>query len=141
MSPRTGPILAVAAFVFLASEGGAMAQTPPTSTAPDGNAITHAPPTSAPPTSSSLVPTPLQLTPAQKTSILDAIRRDARAASPVSFVAAVGAPVPPSIELYMLPDNALMTVPEAKVVKYTVVQNQVVLVDPTTMRVVDVLSL
>ena len=47
--------------------------------------------------------------------------------------------VPPSIELYLLPDNALAEVPEAKAVKYTVVQNQVVLVDPTTMRIIDVL--
>ncbi len=47
--------------------------------------------------------------------------------------------VPPSIELYMLPDNALAEVPEAKSVKYTVLQNQVVLVDPTNMRIVDVL--
>jgi hypothetical protein len=30
-------------------------------------------------------------------------------------------------------------VPAAKTVKYTMVQNQVVLVDPTTMRVVDVI--
>jgi hypothetical protein len=140
MSPRTGPLATIAAFAFLIVAGGAtgsvMAQTPPTSTAPDSGTITHAPTTSP-----SALPTQLQLTAAQKASILNAIRHDARAASPVSFVATIGAPVPPSIELYMLPDNALMTVPEAKVVKYTVVQNQVVLVDPTTMRVVDVLAL
>ena len=61
-------------------------------------------------------------------------------ASPVNFVASVGAPVPPSIELYLLPDGVLAQVPEAKVVKYTTVQNQIVLVDPTTMRIVDVIS-
>jgi hypothetical protein len=40
----------------------------------------------------------------------------------------------------VLPDRALATVPEARSVKYTVVQKQIVLVDPTTMRVVDVIS-
>ena len=46
---------------------------------------------------------------------------------------------PPVIELYILPESALVTAPEAKGVKYTMVQNQIVLVDPTTMRVVDVI--
>ena len=52
---------------------------------------------------------------------------------------AIGAQVPPVTELYFLPDNALATAPEAKGVKYTAAQNRVVLVDPTTMRVVDVI--
>ena len=68
------------------------------------------------------------------------MRQDsAKAASPVNFIASVGAPVPPSIELYVLPDSILAQLPEAKAVKYTVVQNQIVLVDPTTMRVVEVI--
>jgi hypothetical protein len=67
------------------------------------------------------------------------VRKDSKTASSVNFVVAVGAPVPPSIELYMLPDVALAEIPVAKLVKYTTVQNQVVLVDPTTMRVVDVI--
>jgi hypothetical protein len=48
--------------------------------------------------------------------------------------------VPPATELYFLPDGALASVPEANSVKYTVAQNRVVLVDPKTMRVVDVIS-
>jgi hypothetical protein len=82
----------------------------------------------------------LQLTPTQKTAILDAVRQDGgKAAAPTNFVVSVGAPVPPQLELYVLPDRALTTVPDARSVKYTVVQNQIVLVDPTTMRVVDVI--
>ena len=82
----------------------------------------------------------LRLTPEQKTAIFDAVRAaDAKITAPMKVPAAVGAPVPPSIELYILPDRALATVPEAKGVKYTMIQNQVVLVDPTTMRVVDVI--
>ena len=44
------------------------------------------------------------------------------------------------MELYILPDNALMAAPAAKGFKYTVVQKQVVLVDPINMRVVDVID-
>jgi hypothetical protein len=82
----------------------------------------------------------LRLTAAQKAAILDAIRRGGnKASSPVDFLTSPGAPVPPSIELYNLPDSALTEVPEAKIVKYTRVHDQVVLVDPTTMRVVEAL--
>jgi hypothetical protein len=84
---------------------------------------------------------PLRLTEAQKTTIAAAVRK---ANKPIdaqpSFVASIGAPVPPAIELHVLPDDALTQVPQAKMVKYTVVKNQLVLVDPTTMRVVDIIS-
>jgi hypothetical protein len=86
-------------------------------------------------------PAQLQLTPAQMTAILNAVREKSASVRPstTGFSVAVGEMVPPSIELYLLPDNALAEVPEAKAVKYTVVQNQVVLVDPTTLRIIDVL--
>jgi len=87
-------------------------------------------------------PGQLQLSPAQKTAILNAVRqKGSTVRAPASnFSVAVGEMVPPSIELYILPDQALAEVPEAKSVKYTVVQNQVLLVDPTNMRIVDVLK-
>ena len=40
----------------------------------------------------------------------------------------------------ILPDAALAQVPAAKTVKYTVVKNQLLLIDPTNMRVVDIIS-
>jgi hypothetical protein len=84
--------------------------------------------------------TELRLTEAQRSAIAAAVRRENKAAEPsVSFVASVGAPVPPVIELYLLPDAILADVPAAKRVKYTVVKNQVVLVDPTNMRVVEII--
>jgi Protein of unknown function (DUF1236) len=83
----------------------------------------------------------LQLTPEQKTVIYDAVRpADGKVKAPGNVPATVGAEVPPATELYFLPDGALATAPEAKAIKYTVAQNRVVLVDPTTMRVVDVIS-
>jgi len=83
----------------------------------------------------------LRLSDTQKSAIAEAVRRENKAVEPPpSFVVSVGAPVPPAIELYMLPDAVLAEVPAAKTVKYTVVKNQLVLVDPTTMRVVEVIS-
>ena len=82
----------------------------------------------------------LQLTPEQKAAIFDAVRpAEGKVKAPGNVPATVGAQVPPATELYFLPDNALATAPEAKGIKYTVAQNRVVLVDPTTMRVVDVI--
>lgn len=84
--------------------------------------------------------TQLRLSETQKGAIAEAVRRANKAINPPpSFVAQVGAPVPPAIELHLLPDDVLANVPAAKVVKYTVVKNQLVLIDPTTMRVVDVI--
>lgn len=84
--------------------------------------------------------TQLRLSETQKSAIAEAVRRENKAVeTPPSFVVSVGAPVPPAIELYILPDAVLAEVPAAKSVKYTMVKNQLVLVDPTTMRVVEVI--
>src|SRR5262245_10214283 len=122
------------ALALVAGSGMAIAQTPPATPGGVDDSITHP----APPARSI---SQFQRTPAQRTTILNAVRQgSAKVASPVNFVASVGAPVPPSIELYLLPDGVLAQVPEARVVKYTTVQNKIVLVDPTTMRIVDVIS-
>ena len=123
-------ILAIAAVT-----GVTVAQTPPTIPGSQRDAITE--PGTPPAPSPSLK---FQLTNAQRATIANAVRRDGgKPASRVGFAASVGAAVPPQIELYILPDAALAAVPDAKIVKYTMVQNQIVLVDPTTMRVVDVI--
>jgi hypothetical protein len=81
----------------------------------------------------------IQLDAKQKAAIVNAVR-DVRNAPPGhSFNVSVGAQVPPSIELYYLPIAALSQAPEAQALKYTMVQNQVVLVDPTNMRIVEVI--
>jgi hypothetical protein len=85
-------------------------------------------------------PTQWRLTEAQRSAISVAVKRDRKAAEPsVSFVPSVGAPVPPAIELYLLPDTILAEVPAARSVKYTVMKNQLILVDPTNMRIVDII--
>jgi Protein of unknown function (DUF1236) len=82
----------------------------------------------------------LQLTQEQKVAIAGAVRpAEAKVKTSGNIPVVVGAEVPPATELYFLPDDALASVPEAKGIKYTVAQNRVVLVDPTRMRVVEVI--
>jgi len=120
--------------VFMTGMELAAAQGPPPTVGPADETVMHGPPT--------LNAAQLALTGAQKALIQENVRRESgKPASPINFEAAIGAPVPPSLELYLLPDGVLRAVPEAKIVKYTVVRNKIVLVDPTNMRVVDVIDL
>ncbi len=82
-----------------------------------------------------------ELTAPQRAAILQAVKHDDRKITVPSGIApTVGAELPPSLELYMLPDTVLAEIPAAKQYKYTRIQDKVVLVDPTNMRIVDVLS-
>ena len=83
----------------------------------------------------------IQLDAAQRAAIITAVRDVKNAPPGHSFNISVGAQVPSSIELYYLPIAALSQAPEVRALKYTMVQNQVVLVDPTNMRIVDVIRL
>ena len=86
---------------------------------------------------------PLALTPAERTAILDAVRRDSakpNSKMPPDSAVSVGVQLPASIALKILPDAALAQAPAAKTVQYTVIGNQVILVDPTNMRVVDIIN-
>jgi hypothetical protein len=85
-------------------------------------------------------PSQLKLSPAQRTAILNAVlQNSAKITPPTNFQAAIGGPVPASIELYTLPSSAMSPSPELQSLKYTMAQNQVVLIDPKTMRVVDII--
>jgi hypothetical protein len=77
----------------------------------------------------------LELTPAQKSAIYQAVQKDRSKVAPSQFATNVGAEVPPMIELYTLPDEVLANNPVTKFYKFTRVGDQVVLVDPTKMRV------
>jgi Protein of unknown function (DUF1236) len=80
------------------------------------------------------------LTASQRSAIYAEVTKDKSKASPKNFSPVAGADVPPMIELYTLPDDAVADVPAAKMYKYTMVENKVVLVDPTRMRVIDVIG-
>jgi hypothetical protein len=80
------------------------------------------------------------LTPAQRSAIYAEVSKDPSKSSPQHFSPVIGADVPPMIELYTLPDDTLAAAPAAKLYKYTMVENKVVVVDPTKMRIVDVIG-
>jgi hypothetical protein len=81
-------------------------------------------------------PQKLELTAAQRNAIYAAVTKDRTKVAPQPFSTAVGADVPPMIELYSLPDDAVAENPAAEFYKYTMVEGEVVLVDPTKMRVI-----
>jgi hypothetical protein len=83
----------------------------------------------------------LQLSVAQKTAIFQSVTKEkVKSPPPANAQLSIGAQVPSTIELYPLPANVVSQVPAAKQYKYTVAQNQVVLVDPASMKVVDIIK-
>jgi hypothetical protein len=52
----------------------------------------------------------------------------------------VGAPIPREVAVYDFPEDAYIEVPELRRYRYVYVNNRLVLVDPATSRVVDVIS-
>jgi Protein of unknown function (DUF1236) len=82
----------------------------------------------------------LILSPAQRQAIYEEVSKDKSKVAPKDFSPVIGGDVPPMIELYALPDDAVATIPAAKIYKYTMVENKVVVVDPTKMRVIDVIG-
>jgi hypothetical protein len=82
----------------------------------------------------------LALTASQRSAIYQEVHTDKSKVAPSRFAAQVGAEVPPMIELYMLPDDILANNPETKLYKFTKVDDAVVLVDPTRMRVIAVID-
>ena len=81
----------------------------------------------------------LALTAAQKSAIYNAVMQHKVRASTTAIPAAIGAPVPPTIALSDLPDQAVGHQPWAEFLKYAMVEDDVVVVDPLAMRVVDII--
>jgi hypothetical protein len=81
----------------------------------------------------------LTLTAAQKSAIYNAVFQQPGRPHAVGLAANVGAPVPPSAELRDFPDQATAGDPWAALLKYALVENDIVVVDPVMMRVVDVI--
>lgn len=81
----------------------------------------------------------LALTAGQKNAIYNIVIRQRVNPHADQISDAVGAPVPPTIELVDLPDQATADNPSAAFLKYAMVANDIVVVDPIAMRVVDVI--
>jgi hypothetical protein len=82
----------------------------------------------------------LGLTPTQRATIFNVItQQKEKIPPPPNFQATIGADAPASIALYLLPQEAAAAIPDGDLYKYTIVQNQVVLIDPVRMKVIDVI--
>jgi len=80
----------------------------------------------------------IDLSPDQRTTIYRSMSRERIAvAPPADFRARVGVEVPATVELYPVPET--VEVPAIRRYRYTVIDNQVVLVDPGTHRVVEII--
>jgi hypothetical protein len=80
------------------------------------------------------------LTAAQRSAIFNAIFEQPIKPRSSQFAATVGAPVPPTVDLIDLPDNAFPDGPTSSGFKYVLAANDIiVVVDPVRMRVVDVI--
>jgi uncharacterized protein DUF1236 len=118
--------IAIVALALCAGAGIAAAQQPGPMTGTSSTATTS---------------TELQLTPQQRASIYDSVTKQkmTRTPPPANLHVAVGGDLPASMELYDLPPNIAADIPATKLYKYTMVQNQVVIVDPTKMKVIDII--
>jgi len=88
-------------------------------------------------TSRGAVTQKLGLTPMQKSAIYNAVVQQRARASTTRIEPIVGAPVSGSVQLAELPDRA--GIDDAMFLKYAMVADDVVVVDPIMMRVVDVI--
>lgn len=85
--------------------------------------------------------TELQLSAQQRAEIYNTVTKQkvSRTPPPPNLHVTVGGDLPASMELYDLPPDVAADIPATKLYKYTLVQNQVVIVDPTKMKVVDII--
>jgi hypothetical protein len=80
---------------------------------------------------------PLVLTPVQRQTVYRTIVREPVVeAAPPTVEYRVGMRVPPSAQLYAVPQSVVTEVPAIRSYKYMVVNHRVVLVDPATSEVV-----
>jgi hypothetical protein len=82
----------------------------------------------------------VELSPAQRTIIYrSATHGRVRTAQPPDVEVRLGARVPRSVELYEMPTTIVEEVPTIRRYRYMVVNDEVVLVDPATSEVVEVI--
>jgi hypothetical protein len=67
----------------------------------------------------------LELTPAQRSAIYQEVHKDTSKVAPSRFATHVGADVPPTVDLYPLPDDIQANSPETKFYKFTGVDDEV----------------
>jgi Protein of unknown function (DUF1236) len=133
-----GGALLVVAILVAAVAGPAAAQADRKNPPVGGDVARDSPPVAADAPSS--VPG-LDLSQSQRETVHQSIsnRQAKKDTAPVGFRAVVGAQVPQSIELEPLPKTIIELVPKIADYQYAFVANQVLIVDPRSRTVVDVI--
>ena len=80
------------------------------------------------------------LTDQQKQTIWKRLSRAGNERMPSNFEASVGSDVPRSVRLHSFARTVTRTVPEIRGYDYAKLQNQVIIVDPKTRKIVDTVS-
>jgi hypothetical protein len=134
---------------LLVSVTCALAQSPATNTKRDSGAAMPPPPSAQMPPSPSAktqISAPAQtqaqlsLSADQKQAIWDSVGKNKGAKAPANFQASVGASVPAQVTLRSLPSSLSKQVPDAKKYRYAKIADEVVLVDPSTHKVIDIIK-
>lgn len=81
----------------------------------------------------------IELTPAQRTTIYRTVTRERVRTAEPGFAVRLGARVPQAVELSEIPAAVIEEVPTVRRYRYMVVNNEVVLVDPATSEVVEII--
>ena len=81
-----------------------------------------------------------RLSPEQRSTIYRTVTRERRVTREPEIQVRVGAPIPREVELSAFPDDTYVDVPVMKRYKYVYVANRLVVVDPETSEVVDVIA-
>ena len=81
----------------------------------------------------------VELTPAQRTTIYRTVTRERTYAAPRDVEVRLGARLPKSVELREMPATLVEDVPSMRRYRYMVVNNEVVLVDPPTSEVIEII--
>ena len=116
------PALVILAFSLGNGRLYAQSAGPDEAVGPDGNVNQH-----------------VALNAAQKSAIYNAVMREKVRVTTTAVPVAVGAPVSPTVQLSELPDLTAAENPWANFLKYAMVEDDVVVVDPLSMRVVDII--
>lgn len=84
----------------------------------------------------------LDLTPAQRQTIHQSVlnQQDKKSTAPDTFRAAVGANVPDTVKLEPMPKTIVELIPQTRDFQYGLVSNQVLIVEPRSRRVVEVIA-
>lgn len=81
----------------------------------------------------------IELTPAQRTTIYRTVTRERVQTAPHPVDVRVGARLPGSMQLQEMPSTVVQEVPAIRRYRYMVVNNEVVLVDPATSEVIEII--